>query len=389
MRALVWPGLVVCISLCLAVVVGAQTLVGALAIDERQGDQYGWAVDYETASAAQERALQECGSGCSVVLTFGRCRGLRGGPGRAGSTAVGWAESFDSAAGAWQAALSECGSRGGGSGCTVRVWGCNGPVVEEGLALNQAARRQIQLGLRSAGFDPWGCGWSVRSADACGDSRLAVGARRTIDRVFWTARRFEALRSWGGAQPPAPASTRCCGFRGTGSRVLAVESKTARTPRSSRRIWSSFRMACFGRWRWRGWRRYVVRRVVQPRQTGGRVWRSAPARRAPASRPGQHAGWRFPSNLGATCGMADSRWVQTVTWTGECEGEVAHGTGTITWVWDGNRQTETGRLVDGRKNGHWSVHFPNGNIAERGVRGWPLQRPLDRPGFEVSTNGRF
>ena len=126
MRALVWPGLVVCISLCMAVVVGAQTPVGALAIDERQGDQYGWAVDYETAAAAQEQALQECGSGCSVVLTFGRCAAYAADQ-DAASTAVGWAESFDSAAGARQAALSVCSSRGNGSGCIVRVWGCNGP----------------------------------------------------------------------------------------------------------------------------------------------------------------------------------------------------------------------------------------------------------------------
>ena len=39
----------------------AQSPVGALAIDERQGDQWGWAVDYDTAAAAQGMALQECG----------------------------------------------------------------------------------------------------------------------------------------------------------------------------------------------------------------------------------------------------------------------------------------------------------------------------------------
>ena len=101
-------------------------------------------VHYETAATAQGRALQECGPGCSVVLTFGRCAAYAADQ-DADSTAAGWAESFDSAAGARQAALSECGSQGG-SGCTVRVWGCNGPVVEEGLGLNQAERRQIQSG---------------------------------------------------------------------------------------------------------------------------------------------------------------------------------------------------------------------------------------------------
>ena len=73
MKAAMWSWLVACVSLCTALPAAAQAPVGALAVDERQGDQWGWAVDYETASAAQERALGECGAGCSVVLTFGRC----------------------------------------------------------------------------------------------------------------------------------------------------------------------------------------------------------------------------------------------------------------------------------------------------------------------------
>ena len=144
MKALVWSWLIASAALCTAVSVSAQAPVGVLAIDERQGDQYVWAVDYETAAAARAAALRECGTGCSVVLTFARC-GAYAADQDSNSTAVGWAESYDSAAGARQAALSECGSRGG-AGCTVRVWGCNGPVVEEGLALDQAARRQIQQG---------------------------------------------------------------------------------------------------------------------------------------------------------------------------------------------------------------------------------------------------
>ena len=154
MKALVSVWLL-CILLCAPAYAGAQTPVGALAIDERQGDQYGWAVDYETVAAAQGRALRECGAGCSVVLTFGRCAAYAADR-DAGSTAVGWAESYGSAAGARQAALSECRSRGGGSGCIVRVWGCNGPVVEEGLGLDRAARRQIQERLETTGFDPGG-----------------------------------------------------------------------------------------------------------------------------------------------------------------------------------------------------------------------------------------
>ena len=53
-KALVWSWLVACVSLGTALPATAQTpVVGALAIDERQGDQYGWAVDYETAAAAR------------------------------------------------------------------------------------------------------------------------------------------------------------------------------------------------------------------------------------------------------------------------------------------------------------------------------------------------
>ena len=78
-------------SLCAAVKTNAQSRVGALAVHERQGDHYGWAVDYETGAAAREAALRECGAGCSVVLTFGRC-GASAADQAAASTAVGWAD---------------------------------------------------------------------------------------------------------------------------------------------------------------------------------------------------------------------------------------------------------------------------------------------------------
>ena len=118
----------------------------------------------------------------------------------ADSTAVGWAESFDSAAGARQTALSKCGSRGG-SGCTVRVWGCNGPVVEEGLGPNQAARRQVG-GRVSA----------IRN--------LAVGARGYRRPDISTACRSKRLRCRGGSRPPASAGAATSGSRGTGEVVF-------------------------------------------------------------------------------------------------------------------------------------------------------------------------
>ena len=179
MKTTAGSALVLCASVWMASSAAAQPPVGALAIDERQGDQYGWAVDYETASAAQGRALQECGSGCSVVLTFARCAAYAADQ-DADSTAVGWAESYSSSSAARQAALGECSSRGG-SGCIVRVWGCNGPVVEEGLGLDRAARRAIQEGLQAAGFDPGGADglFGPRTRSAIRRWQTSRGSRAT------------------------------------------------------------------------------------------------------------------------------------------------------------------------------------------------------------------
>ena len=44
--------------------------VGALAVDQGQGDQWGWAANHRTQAEADERALRECGQGCAIVLRF-------------------------------------------------------------------------------------------------------------------------------------------------------------------------------------------------------------------------------------------------------------------------------------------------------------------------------
>ena len=212
--------LLLCVCLCAAVESNAQPRVGALAI-ERQGDQYGWAVDYETGAAARGAALRECGAGCSVVLTFGRC-GAYAADQDADSTAVGWAESHDSADGARQAALAECRFRGG-SGCVVRAWGCNGQVIEEALELNRAARRQIQEGLRSAGFNPGVADglFGPRTRAAIRNWQSARGGRASgyLDRAA-----VDALRS-AGAEPAA--TTAVAGVSPALSTVPAAQQQPA------------------------------------------------------------------------------------------------------------------------------------------------------------------
>ena len=204
MKALAWSSVVVCVSLGTALTAAAQTPMGALAIDERQGDQYGWAVDYETAAAARASALRECGAECSVVLTFAQC-GAYAADQDADSTAVGWAQSYASEDAAWQAALSECRSRGsGGSGCVVRAWGCNGPVVEEGLNLDQAIRRQIQQELAARGFNPGAADglFGPRTRAAIRRWQSSRGGRATgyLDGVS-----ADALRSAGAPRPAVAA----------------------------------------------------------------------------------------------------------------------------------------------------------------------------------------
>ena len=205
----------VLLSLVVSGLVGAaspgtgQTPVGALAIDERQGKQWGWAVDYKTVSSSRAAALSECGAGCSVVLTFAGC-GAYAADQDADSTAYGWGESYASAAGARQRALSECGSRGG-SGCVVRVWGCNGPVVEEGLGLDRAARRQIQLGLQTGGFDPGGADglFGPRTRAAIRGWQTSRGARATgyLDGAAAEALRMAVASGPAVAQVAGPGPT--------------------------------------------------------------------------------------------------------------------------------------------------------------------------------------
>ena len=334
----------------------AQTRVGALAVDERQGDQYGWAVDYETAAAAQGRALQECGSDCSVVLTFDRCAAYAADQ-DADSTAVGWAESYDSATGARQAALAECRSRGTGTGCMVRVWGCNGPVVEEGLNLNRATRRQIQLGLRSAGFDPGGAdglfGPRTRAA-----IRNWQSSRGTPSTGYLDGPQVEALRARGARQSPASAGAVAADAGGV-EVVFWQSVQNSTNPADFEAYLRRFPNGVFSE-------------LAQNRLSA--LGAAAPAA-DPVSRvrPDETCAGRA---AGVACWMEISQkpgcyvWNpnphpgETVTWTGVCAGGKAQGTGTLSWAYDQGVETNTVRLVDGEMNGHGIIRLDNGTVGE-------------------------
>ena len=54
----------------------------------------------------------------------------------------------------------------------------------------------------------------------------------------------------------------------------------------------------------------------------------------------------------------------TVTWSGECSGDLASGSGTLTWTWGSNAGEETGLLRDGQRTGPWVLRNPDGTVSE-------------------------
>ena len=382
MKTIASSVLAACAFASTASMAAAQTPVGALAVDERQGDQYGWAVDYETAGAAQAAALSECGSGCRVVLTFSRCAAYAADQ-DAGSTAVGWAESFASSSSAQQAALSECSSRGG-SGCIVRVWGCNGPVVEEGLGLDRAARQRIQRGLQTAGFDPGGAdgmfGPRTRAAIRGWQSSGGVRATGYLDGASAAALRSAAAGPSVAAvappavQPPVATAEQETVFWqsiANSTNPAEFEAYLAQFPNGVFRALAEARLSAL-----RG-------SVPGSAATGGQVSGAPGADSRRAAGGDSRTGPPFlagPTCAGQPAGMACwmalagrpgcSVWNPglqpgaTVTWTAACVDGVAQGTGTLTWTVSEGTQTETGHLQDGKYNGGWVLRFASGNVAK-------------------------
>lgn len=112
------------LSLCCLLLSPLANAAGALAIDSNQGQQYGFAYNYSTIDEASQRALSECGAGCSVVETFDQGCAAYAADQAEGSTAYGWGTAADGGS-AQNYALQYCQSNGG-SQCIVRSWGCNG-----------------------------------------------------------------------------------------------------------------------------------------------------------------------------------------------------------------------------------------------------------------------
>ena len=231
-------------------------------------------------------------------------------------------------------------------------------MIEEELGLNQAARRQIQQGLSAEGFDPGGADglFGPRTRTAIRSWQSARGARST---GYLDGPQVEALRGRGESQPSASPGATAGQSEGlevvfwqsiqNSTNPVEFEAYLEQFPNGVFRVLAQARLAAL--------RAADARRpsgvVIRPSQTcagkpaGAACWMEI------SEQPGCHL-W----NRGLAPGA-------TVTWTGECIGGLAQGTGTITWVWDGNGQTETGgRLVDGKSNGHWVISRADGTVSE-------------------------
>ena len=82
-----------------------------------------------------------------------------------------------------------------------------------------------------------------------------------------------------------------------------------------------------------------------------------------AGKPGGAECWiELANHPGCYVRNPNLRTDQTVTWTGECSGSLAHGEGTLTWVWGSNKRVGTGILRGGKQHGRWVDRQANGHV---------------------------
>ena len=95
---------------------------GAIAVGPCGSDGYSY--DHPTREQAEERALQECGPKCEVVVTFHNACGAFATDVAKSCGPQGWAWNAERGA-AEDMAIRECINQGGGQ-CQVKRWVCDG-----------------------------------------------------------------------------------------------------------------------------------------------------------------------------------------------------------------------------------------------------------------------
>lgn len=120
---------------------------GALAIDEKQGVRYGWAIDYPSIELAQKTALQKCGDGCSIVFTFMGGAAAYVADQKKGSTVFAWGRAA-SADKAKKLAIEEAQTLGA-TDPIVRAWGVESPSSKSSVDSKVKVFVQLKLSLEA------------------------------------------------------------------------------------------------------------------------------------------------------------------------------------------------------------------------------------------------
>ena len=106
-----------CVVVAQPTVAADDDYYGAIAFSTASGAN-GYAQDFDSQEGAEERALQECGSGCEVVVWFkNACGALAVGEGNGYGTA--WAGNREAAE---DGAIRVCAKNAGN--CAVKAWAC-------------------------------------------------------------------------------------------------------------------------------------------------------------------------------------------------------------------------------------------------------------------------
>ena len=171
---------------------------GYLAIDEAGGRHA-----FSFSDEADARNM--CGTtGCEVVATFSSCLGVGYSSLTQGENVWTWVEAATEGD-ARVGAQSECEAAGGPACEVLNVYCIDAPAVEAVLGLDDATRRRIQQGLRSAGFDagrPDGV-FGPRTRQSIRQWQASRGAWAS---GYLTGAQVEALRGGGGLPPQVPAA---------------------------------------------------------------------------------------------------------------------------------------------------------------------------------------
>ena len=332
---------------------------GYLAIDE-QGGRHAFSF------RGQADAVNICGTtACEVVASFASCLGVAQSSPTPGQDVWTWMEAATEAD-ARVGALNECTAAGGPACEVLNVYCVDASAVEAALELDQSTRRRIQQGLGSAGFDAGLADglFGPRTRQAIRQWQASRGAWAT---GYLTGAQVEALPSPGGLPPQmpagAPAGSRVggTGIPSSGSRVSG-----ASVPASGSRVSGTSPPAVGA----------APGADVPPRPRGAGF---SPDQTC-AGKPAGAACWmEIAQQPGCYVWNSSLATGASVTWTGECVGGLAQGTGTLTWISDGNQQTNTGRLQDGRMTGSWVVRYADGDRRGRPLCRRRAERQLGPP----------